>query len=136
MYQLRGLSQKNSPKGQNQIFTLRNSQDIGSSSLSGHGIRIQDASLYGQHCRIFKIKNQWVVETLDAPFIEVNQKTVTRSEIQPGDTLKFGDLLWQFEMCPPSRKSGLVADNIWVFWAILAIVLQVLIVVFLESKMS
>ena len=132
MYQLRCLNRKNTRKGHDQIYSLENSQNIGSSPFSDHGIKINDASLYGQHCRIFKNKNQWIVEALDAPSIGVNEKNVSRSEIHPGDLLEFGDLLLQFEMSTPLRKNVFFADNIWIFWAFFAITLQILIVIFLE----
>lgn len=134
MFQIRQLH-KGWDRGESNpsFFKLSNSHDIGSSSLSN--ICIADASLYAKHGKLFVKSNKWIIEADEAPFIEVNKVPVRHAELKPGDLIQLGDGIWQFELEPPIRKNTVIKDNLWILWAAVALVIQVVMILFLEQKM-
>lgn len=138
MYQIRRLFSgiEGSSRTQ-QVFKIENSLEIGSSSHSrAGGVTLKDAGVWGRHCRISRADAGWIVSVLDAPSVDVNHHSVQQGQLRSGDILRIGESAWQFEMVPARQRSGNVVDRLWLVSIFSTILIQILIIYWIEKMMG
>ncbi len=103
-------------------------------SFSNCDVVVQDAGISGRHCRLSPDPDgRWIVEALDSPYIEVNNRPDRRFELRSGDLLLLGHSQWRFELQPLQQHSLTITDKIWLILALVAMAAQVAVMIYLES---